>query len=363
MFTVFITSIFFIGTGSNNRPNHEFQAGQATMTYTTTKSPDKNLVSEDESIEVVLEEAAEEIIDAETAHLAVETTEIDTTTTKITNNIRIGIGKFFGTTLSNDEMEAVATQVQTQLKNEAQTKLRSKADFITKNAIATIGEKVSNEEDINMDESAIEKGVFNDQQKAVHNIKFEMDSELNAVQIALPSRAIEIEKAILEERLSLKLGKRVKLVIDEDNEISTSGNDDELFNGLNAFTTKTPKTTSSSSSSSLSSSLSENSYGSSSRSSSSTSSNKYNPSIAPRSQASSTLTSSDETKGSFPKSKTFTSTTLNDSTSTVGTSNSTIATKRTTIKNPTTNDVASTPTKSKLYSKKNKKSPKAGGKY
>jgi hypothetical protein len=380
LFTIFITFIFFIGTGNNNKPQREFQAGQATMIYTTTNTTksksntgyaDKTLVLEDEDIQIVLEEAAEEIKDAKTAQLAVGTTAIDTTTTKITNNLRIGIGKRFGATLSNDEMEAVATQVQTQLKNEAQTKLRSKADYITKNAIATIEEKVSDEEDINMDESAIEKGVFNDQQKAVRDIKYGMDAELNAVQKILPSRAIEIEKAILEERLSLKLGKRVKLVIDEDNEISTSGNDDELFNGLNSFNSKTPKTTSLSSSSS-SSPVSENTYGYTSSSSSSGISSNWNN--GSQSQTSSTQTSSrvssnsqgsitpKVTPGSFPKSKKFTSThqststTLNDYTSPM------VGTTKATMKNLTTIDVASTPTKPKLYNKKKNKSPKLGGK-
>jgi hypothetical protein len=364
LFTVFVTFVFFVGTGNNNKPTHEFKPGQATMinapAETTKPSKPAYLVSDidvvDENIQIVLEEATEEIHDAEISQLAAESKEIDTMTTKITNHLRIGIGKLFGSTLSNDEMEAVATQVQTQLNNEAQTKLRSKADFITKNAIATLEEKVSDEEDNDMTESKIEEGVLSDQKKAVRDIKYGIDAEFNAVQKVLPTRAIEIEKAILEERLSTKLGKRVKLVIDEDNEIASAGSDDELFNGLNSFNSN--KATSSSSS------LSRNSYGYASSSSTTASlGNKYEPSTVSASYTSSTLPSSQVSSnnesffsnantGSFSK----------PIISTLSGIDGTIETKAS-MKNNSTSDVAPTPTtKSMLYNNKKKKSMKNDGK-
>ena len=192
---------------------------ETTKSTSKTGFPGNSMIVEGENIQIVVEEATEEIQDAEISLLAVESKEIETMTTKVVNHLRIGIGKLFGNSLSSDELEAVATQVQLQLNNEAQTKLRSKADFITKNAIATLGEKVSDEEGNDIPELKIEEDVLSDQKKAVRDIKFGIDAEFNSVQKALPSRAIEIEKAILEERLSTKLGKRVKLVIDEDNEI------------------------------------------------------------------------------------------------------------------------------------------------
>jgi hypothetical protein len=367
--------IFFAGTGSNNKPHHDLQPGQATMIYKaveTSKSSSstaypENIVLEDENIQIVLEEATEQIQDAENAQLAVESKEIDSTTTKITNNLRIGIGKLFGSALSNDEMEEVATQVQVQLKDEAQIKLRGRADSITKIAIAAIEKTVSDEEDSEMDESTIEENVLKHQKKALREVKDKIDAELSVVQEQLPTRAIEIEKAILEERLSTKLGKRVKLVIDEDNEISNTSNDDALFSGLSSFSDLKEKTTSSSDSG--------NAFEYTSATSSSslnTSTNKYEPSMVPPSYATSETSNflSSNTDGSakpkqtevsLPKSKSFVT---YSSAETLGADATKIDTNGTnsTFENKSTNDIASAPTtNSILYNKKKKKSMTSGG--
>ena len=310
-----------------------------------TKPMVNDIVMEDENIQIALEEATEEMQDAEISQLAVESKEIDAMTRKVTNHLRIGIGKLFGNSLSNEEVEAVAAQVQTQLNNEAQTKLRSKADFITKNAIATLDEKVSYEEENDMPGSNIEQGVVTNKKKAVQDIKYGIDAEFNAVRKVLPSRAVEIEKAILEERLSTKLGKRVKLVIDEDNEIAPAGSDDELFNGLNSFNTKMTTVSSSSP-------LAGKSYGYTSSSSTiATSSNKYEPSIVSTSNTSSTLESSTyESLTPKPKKGSVS----NPIISSASGMNSTIVTK-TSMKNNSTSGVAPTPTAKSMLHNNNKK--------
>lgn len=332
------------------------------MSYTPTEEktmsqkayPDSNMITEDENIQIVLEEATEEIQDAEITQLAAESKEIDTMTTKITNHLRIGIGKLFGTTLSSDEMEAVATQVQTQLNNEAQTKLRTKADIITKKAIEILEENVSEEEDVDMAEYKIEENVLNDQKKAVRDIKYGIDAELNAVQKELPTRAIEIEKAILEERLSTKLGKRVKLVIDEDNEITSAGSDDELFNGLKSFNTKKE----------TSASLSGNDYGYSS-SSSTTSSSRQGPSVVPSQFTSSTVTSSQVSPKNYESLASTTTAESSSKSKPIIDATSDINDTIESLKNISTSDVTATPaTKSTLvYSNKKKKNMKNGGKH
>ena len=369
--------IFFAGTGTNNKPHHDLQPGQATMIYKaveTSKSSSssaypENIVLEDENIQIVLEEATEQIQDAENAQLAVESKEIDSTTTKITNNLRIGIGKLFGSALSNDEMEEVATQVQIQLKDEAQIKLRGRADSITKNAIAAIEKTVSDEEDSEMDESTIEESVLKHQKKALREVKDKIDAELSVVEEQLPTRAIEIEKAILEERLSTKLGKRVKLVIDEDNEISNTSNDDALFSGLSSFSDLKEKMTSSSNSGNA---FEYTSATSSSTLPVNTSMNKYEPSMVPPSfatSATSNFLSSNtdgsvkpkQTKESLSKSESFVSYSSSETLDADATKIDTNGTNST-FESKNTNDIASAPTtNSILYNKKKKKSMKSGG--
>jgi hypothetical protein len=364
LFTVFVGFVFFAGTSTTNKPNEELKPGQATMISKPiemvapspkTAYPGSDIMLDDENIQIILEEATEEIHDAEMSQLAVESKEIDTVTSKITNHLRIGIGKLFGNTLSNDEMEAVATQVQTQLTNEAQAKLRTRADIITNNAISSIEDKVSDEEDNDLSEAEIEKGVLNDQKKAVRDIKYGIDAEFNAVQKVLPSRAIEIEKAILEERLSTKLGKRVKLVIDEDNEVAPPDSDDELFSGLNSFNKKT-----------ATSSLSGDSNGYTGSSSSTALSNMHDQSVVSASHTSSAFPSSLDSSKSIESNAVKGS--LSETTiSTTGGSNNTNETE-TSIENDSAIDVAPTPASTSVVNnnnnnkKRKKKSLKIDGK-
>jgi hypothetical protein len=103
---------------------------------------------------------------------------------------------------------------------------------------------VSTEEENGYDAIEIEEDVYDDERQAVNAIKVGITAEATHVQQSLSARATEIEKAILEERLSAKLGKRVKLVIEED-EVRPMEGDDELFHGLHALA---PPTTPSSTS-------------------------------------------------------------------------------------------------------------------
>jgi hypothetical protein len=341
-----------------------FTAMKPTSTSSTSSKTTQDMYMDEaseidsENVEVILIEATEEIQDAEVAQLEVETKKIESMTTKVTNQLRIGIGKLFGNTLSNDEIEDVASLVQTQLKDEAQSSLRSKANDVTKTAIANLEDKVSDEEETGLDEITIEQNVGKSQTKAINSIKYSIDTEVNHVRDTLPQRATEIEKAILEERLSAKLGKRVKLIIDEDNEIASS--DDELFNGLNAFNSKQPKKTTMASSMTTSSS---SSFGNSGYSQSPPSyGSSYGSSASLPTATSTTSNSFSKTgySGTFPateKSKPFlTSAAKVNTTTTTSVTNTTASTS--TSGTPTTN--TNTDTTKSIYKKK--KGKKNGGK-
>jgi hypothetical protein len=236
----------------------EFQPGQAHRNYTTTTtttttttkpSPSNSIdtvVNDEENVQLVVDDMTNEIHQVEMEQLdQVGQDVLDSTTTKISNKLRIGIGKLFGSTLSSEEVEDVAVQVQTQLNTEAKSTLRGKADVLTQNAISNLETMVSTEEENGYDAIEIEEDVYDDERQAVNAMKVGIHVEATHVQQSLSARATEIEKAILEERLSAKLGKRVKLVIEED-EVRPMEGDDELFHGLHALAppTTTPSTTS-----------------------------------------------------------------------------------------------------------------------
>jgi S-adenosylmethionine:tRNA-ribosyltransferase-isomerase (queuine synthetase) len=153
-------------------PKEEFQLGQAHQNYTiptpntkfptntkTSQSSIHSMVTDGESVEMVLDGARKEIKQTEKEQLDQLEETVETTTTSITNNLRIGMGRLFGNTLSSEEVEAVATQVQDKLTSEAKTTLRGKADQLTNSAIKSIETKASSEGKNGYGVTKIEKDV------------------------------------------------------------------------------------------------------------------------------------------------------------------------------------------------------------
>jgi hypothetical protein len=110
--------------------------------------------------------------------------------------------------------------VNSELQEDAQGFLRDEVNKIENN--------VDNEQGEGRDYATIESDVMDQDQDAVINVREEISNAAVDMKTGLRGRAAEIEKQILEERLSLKLGKKVKLVVVGD---EIEGVDD-LFNGL-----------------------------------------------------------------------------------------------------------------------------------
>lgn len=180
-----------------------------------------------------MDEARDDIKEAEEAQLQEEGKMLDTATSGMANMVRIGIGRLFGSTLTNDEVEQVANQVEGQLKIEANKMLRTRADTITNREIDNLEGMVEEEEESGLLTDEIGADVSEQGFGAAIAVKDDIDAAAISIKDSLKARATEIEKAILEERLSAKLGKRVKLVIMDD-ELKVEG-DDALFLGLNTL--------------------------------------------------------------------------------------------------------------------------------
>jgi hypothetical protein len=143
-------------------------------------------------------------------------------------SLRIGMGKMLGSNVSDEELEEIAKEVQDKLTESVNSELQEDAQGFLRDEVNKIENNVDNEQGEGRDYTTIENDVFDQEQDAVINVRDEISDAAVDMKTGLRGRAAEIEKQILEERLSLKLGKKVKLVIVDD---EIEGVND-LFNGL-----------------------------------------------------------------------------------------------------------------------------------
>jgi hypothetical protein len=143
-------------------------------------------------------------------------------------SIRIGMGKMLGSKVSDEELEEMAKEVEDKLTETITSELKEDAQEFLEDEVNKIENNVDNEEAEGNDYRTIENDVMDQEQDSVINVREEISNAAVDMKTGLRGRAAEIEKQILEERLSLRLGKKVKLVIVGD---EVEGVDD-LFNGL-----------------------------------------------------------------------------------------------------------------------------------
>lgn len=252
--------VLFLSSGGSETANNENlrsgQAHHATVGEVSAQGASKtatagnpyasegveSVIMDEENLQEAMDKATEDINEAENVQLHKEEAMLDKGTKGVTNMIRIGLGKLFGSTLTNEEVEQVAAQVEGDLMTEANMNLRTRADAIATKELNNIEGLVEHEQDAGYETDKIGRDVYVRESGAVDAVKENIDAAAIAIKDSMKSRAAEIEKTILEERLSKKLGKRVKLVIMND-EIQGF---DELFEGLGTLAppTATTKTTS-----------------------------------------------------------------------------------------------------------------------
>jgi hypothetical protein len=138
------------------------------------------------------------------------------------------MGKMLGSNVSDEELEEIAKEVQDKLTETVTSELKEDAQEFLQDEVNKIDSNVDNEEAGGKDYATIENDVMDQEQDAVMHVREEISNAAVDLKTGLRGRAAEIEKQILEERLSLKLGKKVKLVIVDD---EIEGVND-LFNGL-----------------------------------------------------------------------------------------------------------------------------------
>jgi hypothetical protein len=138
------------------------------------------------------------------------------------------MGKMFGSNVSDEELEEMAKEVEDKLTETVTSELKEDAQEFLEDEVNKIDNNVDNEEAEGQDYRTIENDVMDQEQDSVIHVREEISDAAIDMKTGLRGRAAEIEKQILEERLSLRLGKKVKLVVVGD---EIEGVDD-LFNGL-----------------------------------------------------------------------------------------------------------------------------------
>lgn len=146
---------------------------------------------------------------------------------------RIGLKKIFGTAtdVTEEDINEMVDEVEKRLTDDVNKELQSKADSLVEKEKDELTTTVERDEENGYFVESIEEDVHHKEAQAIHNVKTEIDETTAQIRKAMLEKTQELEKQILEERLSKRLGKKVKLVIIED-EITGV---DELLDDLTAL--------------------------------------------------------------------------------------------------------------------------------
>jgi hypothetical protein len=236
-FVAFLVLFFSSGSSSSkttksssstrqHRSDDAFISGQAKRAPTVpvdpnvdphTTSIDTAMVDE-ELVEQVRSQAIHDLQQTENSELQLVEQKLDTETKSLGNSIRLGLGSLFGKALSPDEMEKVAADVEGKLRADNHSSLRGQATTIANREIDSIASVTTEDEREGLAYDDIRNDVYEYEQGAADSMRTDIDGAAQQLHDSMRQRAADMEKEILEERLSAKLGKKVKLVI-VDNDI------------------------------------------------------------------------------------------------------------------------------------------------
>lgn len=173
--------------------------------------------------------AMDKIETAEKDEMQKEKSMLESTVTAAGGMIRSGIDKLLGGNLDDEEIEEIVSEVEERLRIGFDEDLEAKADQITQNYEDEIENAVDNAERERVSYDTIEKDIWDREDVAVKATRGEIDSAAELLHTNLRGRASQIEKEILEKRLSARFGRPVTIVIGDDLELESL---DNLFAGL-----------------------------------------------------------------------------------------------------------------------------------
>lgn len=161
-------------------------------------------------------QVSQELLVEETKDLEEDKGMVRTTLGAIGNSIRVGLGKLLGGKVSDEEIEEIAEKVEEELDHAADKELQTSANQIVETRLDEAKTMYQDERGHGYDDARIRQDVMDREADRVNRMRYDIHAAASDVQSHLQHQSLEIEKKILEERLSAKLGRPVKLDIRED---------------------------------------------------------------------------------------------------------------------------------------------------
>jgi len=190
----------------------------------TTKYNNKNSVGNNndddqdgEEITAELTNAHDEIEKAEVEELEKEKSVLDGAIQTAGDFVQIGLTKLLGDTdTTEEEIKEMVKEVENKLTEEVNEELESTAEKLIKQAEARVDDTVANDEDNGYGMETIRDDMVQTEERVIYNAKSQLDETADRMRKQMLKKAQELEKEILEKRLSERLGKQVKLIILDD---------------------------------------------------------------------------------------------------------------------------------------------------
>jgi hypothetical protein len=132
------------------------------------------------------------------------------------NMIRLGIGKLLGDSVDTEEMEQLAREVDQKLQIEMKGALEQSAQDLVQQEVETFSSTIAKDQMEGMETESIEEDLWEREATAEEHVRQGMEQAAQNLSSGLRGRAILIEKEILEQRLSERLGQPVKLLLQGD---------------------------------------------------------------------------------------------------------------------------------------------------
>lgn len=134
---------------------------------------------------------------------------------KVGNGISVGLTKLLGGKVSDEDIEAIAEEIEKELDEEATHDLETKANDFISEQVTSINMMVADDLSKHYSRERIYQDIRDREPLAVQNLRGSIHSAEEDMQHNLRMRAIELEKKFLEEKLSAALKRPVTLQVVE----------------------------------------------------------------------------------------------------------------------------------------------------
>lgn len=177
----------------------------------------ENRAADQENLDEAVEVANSDINKAETSEVKKEEGMLSQALSAMGSAIYSGMKSIMGSDATDEEVKKMAEEVETKLANETSRDFEERADEIAERARNSISDVVESETEQGLDPNEIESDVKSTEGEALNSVRTGIDSAAEQIKQRLRERAAEVEKGIMEQRLSQRLGRPVSLQIVDGN--------------------------------------------------------------------------------------------------------------------------------------------------